>query len=169
MFSEELKKYDWDETTQRIASKTDNDVRRALAKSHCDVEDFMALLSPAAEPYLETMARLSRRYTEERFGRTMSMFIPLYITNSCANSCVYCGFHRENPMARTILTPEQSGFSRLAFHKQKRGQKRDDDAYKNENYRFIHFFLPLALKIKTAPIAIITGINKAKPMKTYNS
>ena len=42
MFSEELKKYDWDETTARIASKTDNDVRRALAKEHCDVEDFMA-------------------------------------------------------------------------------------------------------------------------------
>ena len=53
------------------------------------------------------MARLSRKYTEERFGKTMSMFIPLYITNSCSNSCVYCGFHRENPMARTILTPEQ--------------------------------------------------------------
>ena len=86
---------------------TDMDVRRALGKSHCDVNDFMALLSPAAEPYLEQMARLSRKYTEERFGRTMSMFIPLYITNSCSNSCVYCGFHRENPMARTILTPEQ--------------------------------------------------------------
>lgn len=107
MFSDELKKYDWDETTARIASKTDNDVRRALAKEHCDVEDFMALLSPAAEPYLETMARLSRKYTEERFGKTMSMFIPLYITNSCSNSCVYCGFHIQNPMARTILTPEQ--------------------------------------------------------------
>ncbi len=107
MFSDELKKYDWDETTQRIASKTDADVRRALAVSHCSIDDFMALLSPAAEPYLETMARLSRKYTRERFGRTMSMFIPLYITNSCSNSCVYCGFHRENPMARTILTPEQ--------------------------------------------------------------
>ena len=107
MFSDELKQYDWDETTQRIASKTDADVRRALAVSHCSIDDFMALLSPAAEPYLETMARLSRKYTRERFGRTMSMFIPLYITNSCSNSCVYCGFHRENPMARTILTPEQ--------------------------------------------------------------
>ena len=107
MFSDELKQYDWEETTRQIASKTDTDVRRALSKSHCDVEDFMALLSPAAEPYLEQMARLSRHYTEERFGRTMSMFIPLYITNSCSNSCVYCGFHRENPMARIILTPEQ--------------------------------------------------------------
>ncbi len=107
MFSEELEKISWEETTQRIAGKTDADVRRALAKEHCDVDDFMALLSPAATPHLETMARLSRHYTEERFGRTMSMFIPLYITNSCSNSCVYCGFHRQNPMARTILTPEQ--------------------------------------------------------------
>ena len=94
MFSEELKQYDWDETTQQIASKTDRDVRRALSKSHCDIDDFMALLSPAAESYLETMARLSRKYTEERFGKTMSMFIPLYITNSCSNSCIYCGLNR---------------------------------------------------------------------------
>lgn len=107
MFTDELAKIDWDETTARIAAKTDNDVRRALCKEHCDVEDFMALISPAAEPYLETMAALSRKYTEERFGRTMSMFIPLYITNSCINSCVYCGFHASNPMKRVILTPEQ--------------------------------------------------------------
>lgn len=107
MFSDEIKKISWDETTRKIASKTDLDVRRALAKEHCDVEDFMALISPAAEPYLEQMARLSQKYTRERFGKTMSMFIPLYITNSCSNSCVYCGFHRENPMARTILTIDQ--------------------------------------------------------------
>jgi 2-iminoacetate synthase len=107
VFSDELLKISWEDTTERIAQKTEMDVRRALAKEHCDVDDFMAMISPAAVPYLEQMARLSRKYTEERFGRTMSMFIPLYITNSCSNSCVYCGFHRSNPMARTILTPEQ--------------------------------------------------------------
>lgn len=108
MFSDELQKISWEETTARIAAKTDADVRRALGKrTACTVDDFMALISPAAAPYLEQMAALSRRYTEERFGRVMSMFIPLYLTNSCANSCVYCGFHRQNPMARTILTPEQ--------------------------------------------------------------
>ena len=107
MFSDELEKIDWDETTRKIMSKTDADVRRALTKSHCDVEDFMAMLSPAAEPYLEQMAQLSKKYTEERFGNTMSMFIPLYITNSCSNSCVYCGFHVSNPMPRVNLTPEQ--------------------------------------------------------------
>ncbi len=107
MFSDELAKIDWDETTAKINAKTDIDVRRALSKEHCDVEDFMAMISPAAAPYLETMARLSRKYTEERFGKTISMFIPLYITNSCTNSCVYCGFHISNPMARTILTMDQ--------------------------------------------------------------
>lgn len=107
MFSEELLNISWEETSERIARMTENDVRRALAKERCDVNDFMAMVSPAAEPFLEQMARLSRKYTEERFGRTMSMFIPLYLTNSCSNSCVYCGFHRSNPMARIILTLEQ--------------------------------------------------------------
>lgn len=107
MFSEELLNISWEGVTERIAAMTDADVRRALAKERLDVDDFMALVSPVAAPYLEQMARLSRKYTEERFGRTMSMFIPLYITNSCSNSCVYCGFHRSNPMARTILTAEQ--------------------------------------------------------------
>lgn len=107
MFYDEIKKISWDEVTGKIYSKTDNDVRRALAKDRCDVEDFMAMISPAAEPYLEQMAQLSRKYTLERFGKTISMFIPLYITNSCTNSCVYCGFHIQNKMARTILTPEQ--------------------------------------------------------------
>lgn len=108
MFSEYLSQYPWDDLTARIAAKTDADVRRALTPGrHCTVEDFMALVSPAAEPYLETMAQLSRRYTEERFGRTVSLFVPLYLTNSCTNSCVYCGFHIENKMPRTILTEEE--------------------------------------------------------------
>lgn len=107
MFSDELEKISWEETTKAIYSKTEADVIRALGKSRCDVDDFMALISPAAEKFLEPMARLSKKYTEERFGRTISMFIPLYITNSCTNSCVYCGFHISNPMARTILTPEE--------------------------------------------------------------
>ena len=107
MFSEYLSQFDWDETTESIHAKTAADVEAALRRPRCTVDDFMALISPAAEPYLEQMAQLSRRYTEKRFGRTVSMFIPLYLTNSCTNSCVYCGFHVANKMARTILTPEE--------------------------------------------------------------
>lgn len=107
MFSEEIKHYSWEEITKKIYSQTDADVRRALDKEHCNVNDFMALISPSAIPHLEEMATLSQHYTKERFGRTMSLFIPLYLTNSCANSCVYCGFHISNPMPRTILTFEE--------------------------------------------------------------
>ena len=110
MFSDELEKISWerDDKSHHIP-KTEADVRRALGKKeHLDVNDFMALISPAATPYLEVMARLSQKYTMERFGKTISMFVPLYITNSCTNSCVYCGFHISNPMKRTILTEEEN-------------------------------------------------------------
>ncbi|MCM1449840.1 MAG: 2-iminoacetate synthase ThiH [Clostridiales bacterium] len=107
MFSDELKQYDWEDTTSRIMAKTAADVERALRRDHLTDEDFMALISPAAAPYIEVMARKSRHLTEQRFGKTISMFIPLYITNSCTNSCVYCGFNRHNKIPRVILTPGQ--------------------------------------------------------------
>lgn len=107
MFSEELKNYDWEATTAEIMRKTASDVARALSKSNPDIDDFMALISPAALPFMEQMAALSRRYTLERFGKTISMYIPMYITNSCTNSCVYCGFNRHNKIERVVLTPAQ--------------------------------------------------------------
>ncbi len=108
MFSQELGKISWEETTKSIYAKTDSDVRRALAKEDLlTVDDFMALISPAAEPYLETMAQLSQKYTLKRFGKTISMFIPLYLSNSCRNHCVYCGFHASNPEKRITLTEEE--------------------------------------------------------------
>lgn len=107
MFSDEIKKYDWDDTTRAIVSKTARDVEIALSKEHLTIDDFMALISPAAEPYLEHMAQLSHRYTLERFGKTISMYIPLYVSNACSNYCVYCGFNHNNPMLRTTLTMEQ--------------------------------------------------------------
>ncbi len=84
-------------------------MERALSRPNGTLTDtdMLALLSPAAAPYLELMARRSRALTEQRFGKTISMFIPMYITNSCTNSCVYCGFNRHNKIKRVILTPEQ--------------------------------------------------------------
>ena len=107
MFSEYLDQISWEDTTRTIYAKTAADVQRALAKEHLDVDDFMALISPAAEPFLEVMARLSRKYTLERFGKTISLYIPLYLTNSCANGCIYCGFQSGNPMKRVILNEEE--------------------------------------------------------------
>lgn len=107
MFSEELEKYSWDDITRQIASKTKTDVEIALGKERLTIDDFMALISPAAAEYLEPMARLSRKYTQERFGKTISMYVPLYITNSCTNFCVYCGFNHNNPIERIILNDEE--------------------------------------------------------------
>ncbi len=107
MFSEELEKYSWEDTRKQIYSKTATDVEIALGKNHLDIEDFMALISPAAEKYLEPMAALSQKYTLQRFGKTMSLYIPLYITNSCTNYCVYCGFNSNNHLKRVILTEEE--------------------------------------------------------------
>jgi len=107
MFSDELLKYDWDETTARIMAKTSADVERALAQRRPGIDDFMALVSPAAASFIEPMAALSRSITQRRFGKTVSMYIPMYLTNSCTNSCVYCGFNRHNKFERVILTPEQ--------------------------------------------------------------
>lgn len=106
-FSEELEKYDWEEITKEIYSKTAADVEQALAKENLKIDDFLALISPAAEKYLEPMAALSRKYTQQRFGKTMQMYVPLYITNSCMNHCVYCGFQHNNPIARIILKDEE--------------------------------------------------------------
>lgn len=107
MFYDEIKQYSWDETTRAITSKTARDVEIALSKEHLSIDDFMALISPAATNYLEEMAQLSHRYTMERFGKTMSMYIPLYISNACTNFCVYCGFNHNNKFERTTLTMQQ--------------------------------------------------------------
>ncbi len=107
MFSDELQKISWNKTFERINSKKYSDVERALSKDFLTVDDFMALISPAAKPYLNTMAQLSQEYTMQRHGKTIQLYIPLYLSNSCANACVYCGFNAKNKIERTILTFDQ--------------------------------------------------------------
>lgn len=88
-------------------SYTAADVRRALSKESCGIEDFKALLSPAAEPFLEEMAERARLETGKHFGNTVYLFTPLYIANYCENYCVYCGFNCYNHINRMKLTFEQ--------------------------------------------------------------
>lgn len=82
---------------------TPQDVRRALESPRRGVEEFMALLSPAAEPYLEEMARLAEETTRRHFGNTVYIFTPVYIANYCENYCVYCGFNCFNCIQRSRL------------------------------------------------------------------
>lgn len=86
---------------------TARDVRAALGHETCTIEDFKALLSPAAEPFLEQMAQKAQTGTSRHFGNTVYLFTPLYIANHCENYCVYCGFNCYNNITRMKLTMEQ--------------------------------------------------------------
>ena len=86
---------------------TASDVRAALEHDACTIEDFKALLSPAAEPFLEAMAQRARLETSKHFGNTVYLFTPLYIANYCENYCVYCGFNCYNNINRMKLSMEQ--------------------------------------------------------------
>lgn len=86
---------------------TAKDVERALGHPTCTIEDFKALLSPAAEPFLEQMAQRAKLETSRHFGNTVYLFTPLYIANYCENYCVYCGFNCYNHINRMKLTMEQ--------------------------------------------------------------
>lgn len=107
MFKELFDTYDWDEVKASIYSKTEQDVIDALNKTHRDLEDFKALISAAALPYLEQMSQLSHQLTLKRFGRTMQMYVPLYLSNECQNICNYCGFSFDNHIKRKTLTNEE--------------------------------------------------------------
>ncbi len=106
-FYEQFKQLSWDDISMSIYAKTGQDVERAIAKSKRDLEDFKALISPAAEPYLEQMAQLSYTLTRKRFGNTISLYIPLYLSNLCANACTYCGFSMENHIKRRTLDKDE--------------------------------------------------------------
>ncbi|MBQ6887743.1 MAG: 2-iminoacetate synthase ThiH [Lachnospiraceae bacterium] len=96
----QMKSYDYFKYTAK-------DVKAALEHEVCTIEDFKALLSPVAEPFLEQMAQKARLETSKHFGNTVYLFTPLYIANYCENYCVYCGFNCYNNINRMKLTMEQ--------------------------------------------------------------
>ncbi|HCL4447719.1 2-iminoacetate synthase ThiH [Clostridium botulinum] len=86
---------------------TSHDVLKALKKDVLDIEDFAALLSPAALPFLEEMAKRAKLETHKNFGNSVYMFTPLYIANYCENYCIYCGFNCHNKIKRAKLNAEE--------------------------------------------------------------
>lgn len=96
----EMENYDYDQYT-------DADVKRALMHKNCTIEDFKALLSPAAFSHLEEMAQKAKLETSKHFGNTVYIFTPLYIANYCENYCIYCGFNCYNDIVRKKLSYEE--------------------------------------------------------------
>ncbi|MDN5202657.1 2-iminoacetate synthase ThiH [Fulvivirgaceae bacterium BMA10] len=103
-FKKIFDQHDWDTIKESIYDKTDVDVENALIKDKRDLEDFKALISPAAATYLEDMAQLSHQITKKRFGNTIQMYVPMYLSNECQNICTYCGFSLDNKIRRKTLS-----------------------------------------------------------------
>ena len=96
----DMQSYDYD-------SYTAQDVQAALSHNHITPEDFRALLSPAALPFLEQIAQRAQAETRKHFGNSIYMFTPIYIANYCENYCIYCGFNCHNKIKRAQLNYEE--------------------------------------------------------------
>ena len=107
MFSDLIQDTSFENGIYKVKNQDIKNVEKALSKSLqkkiLDFEDYLALISPSALNYLKEMASLSRNTTRMRFGNTIQLFMPLYLSNECRSSCLYCGFSYENKIPRKTL------------------------------------------------------------------
>lgn len=103
-FTDLFEHYQWDEIKERLGKVTLSDVERSLQKTHMALEDFLNFLSPVAAQKLESMANRAQKLTRKRFGKTIQLYAPLYLSNECQNICTYCGFSLDNSIKRKTLT-----------------------------------------------------------------
>ncbi len=108
---------DFDTLAGEVAVATAHDVERALKCPRLGRRELAALLSPAAEPFLEAMAARSAALTSQRFGRVIQLYAPLYVSNLCANRCVYCGFSAENRIERRVLSLAEAEAEAMLLHR----------------------------------------------------
>jgi 2-iminoacetate synthase len=92
--------------------------REAIARSKMSLADFAAMISPAGSEFLESMGRRAHALTQQRFGKVIRLFAPLYLSNECVNNCKYCGFSRDNPILRVTLTLDEMRREATALHEQ---------------------------------------------------
>lgn len=106
-FKSVFNQYDWNIIQSKIYQTSPQEVERALTKNKRNLDDFLALISPAALPYLEQMAQECHTLTKKRFGKTIQMYAPLYLSNECQNICTYCGFSLDNKIKRKTLSDSE--------------------------------------------------------------
>ena len=103
-FRNTFEQYDWDTLEHEIYAVTEAEVAAVLKKERISLDDFKTLISPAAKPFLEEMAQRSHQLTKKRFGNTIQMYLPMYLSNECQNICTYCGFSMTNKIPRKTLS-----------------------------------------------------------------
>ena len=102
-FKSVFEQYNWNLIQTKIYQTSTKEVETAMSKNKRNLDDFLALISPAALPYLEQMAQKCHELTKKRFGKTIQMYAPLYLSNECQNICTYCGFSLDNKIKRKTL------------------------------------------------------------------
>ncbi len=107
-FYDEIQHYPWEEMAEAMAARTPEDVEEALSALTPDLDRFVSLVSPAADPFLEEIARKAQAITEQRFGRIIGLYAPMYLSNSCSNACVYCSFNASNTLDRVTLSVDKA-------------------------------------------------------------
>lgn len=103
-FNAVFSSYDWDAVAKKIYAVRSRQVEVVLEKEVLSLDDFLVLLSPAAESFVESMAQKSHLLTKQRFGKTVNLYAPMYLSNECQNICTYCGFSLDNKIARKTLS-----------------------------------------------------------------
>lgn len=106
-FYEVIQKFPYEYVHELIYNASEQDIINALHKDNLDEKDLTALLSPKAEKFLEEMAELSHNITLERFGKTIKIYAPIYLSNFCTNGCIYCGFNHKNKIPRIALSIDE--------------------------------------------------------------
>lgn len=169
-FLDEISRYDPQQVLERIEAKSARDVERALQADRLHLEDLLALLSPAAESFLEPMANRAHRLTVRRFGRTILLYAPLYLSNECTNGCRYCGFNAHNKVPRQTLTLDEvereaqvlhgRGFRHILLVTGESPRAVDDDFIAAAARRIRHLFSSIAIEVypmETAGYAQMTA------------
>lgn len=108
-FTSVFDSYSWNTISNLILLKTESDVEKSLLKplGHSTLDDFMAMISPSGAKYIEELAKKSHEITCSRFGKTIQLYIPLYLSNECQNICTYCGFSLSNKIKRKTLSDSE--------------------------------------------------------------
>ncbi|AAK80863.1 2-iminoacetate synthase [Clostridium acetobutylicum] len=101
---QQYKDFDFDDFFSKVTAR---DIEKILCKDILHEMDFLKLLSPAAEKYLEHMAQKARELSLKNFGKTVVLYTPIYIANYCVNGCAYCGYNVKNKIKRKQLTMEE--------------------------------------------------------------
>jgi len=107
----------WEKLSDEILGYSSEQVSSVLAKPELSINDLPVLISPAASDQLEIMAQRSRKLTLQRFGRTVLMYVPLYVSNYCTNLCVYCGFNAKNKVKRLAMSIDEAVNESMLLHK----------------------------------------------------